>query len=228
MAYIGLRNPFVAKFNRATNTYSDGFKYSHAVSLNITPNYSEASLYGDDIQVEYAKSFNNASVSLGTTSTPIEAAEIMFGHTVDRANNQVVYKATDEPNYVGVGVTALEQVDGVVKYSAAIILSVKFTDSSTAYTTKGESLQFSTPTVEGVAIATDDERWMVTKVFDTAEEATAFVKEFLNITEDTYTEVTPEGTENPSELGWYEIVNGVYVLTEDTTVVSGKTYYTRD
>lgn len=37
--------------------------------------------------------------------------------------------------------------------------------------------------------------------------------------------VTPVGTENPSEEGWYEYVNGQYVLSTDTTVTSGKTYY---
>lgn len=44
---------------------------------------------------------------------------------------------------------------------------------------------------------------------------------------ETYVEVTPVGTENPSEEGWYEYdsVNDTYVATEDTEVVSGKTYY---
>lgn len=44
---------------------------------------------------------------------------------------------------------------------------------------------------------------------------------------ETYVEVTPVGTENPSEEGWYEYdsTNDTYVATEDTTVVSGKTYY---
>ena len=37
--------------------------------------------------------------------------------------------------------------------------------------------------------------------------------------------VTPTGTENPSEEGWYEYVNGKYVLSTDTEVESGKTYY---
>lgn len=43
----------------------------------------------------------------------------------------------------------------------------------------------------------------------------------------TYTAVTPVGTENPKTQGWYEYVSidGKYVLTEDTTVVTGKTYY---
>lgn len=41
--------------------------------------------------------------------------------------------------------------------------------------------------------------------------------------------VTPEGAENPSEEGWYELVgeapNQIYVLTTDTEIASGKTYY---
>ena len=40
------------------------------------------------------------------------------------------------------------------------------------------------------------------------------------------TAVTPAGTENPKELGWYEFVNGVYVPTGDTAVQQGKSYYT--
>jgi len=43
----------------------------------------------------------------------------------------------------------------------------------------------------------------------------------------TYTPVTPEGTENPSEQGWYELSGTSYVLTSDTTVDTEKTYYTR-
>ena len=44
----------------------------------------------------------------------------------------------------------------------------------------------------------------------------------------TYTEVTPESGDNPSEEGWYEKnASGKYVLTSDTTVTSGKTYYVR-
>lgn len=41
-------------------------------------------------------------------------------------------------------------------------------------------------------------------------------------------EVTPTGSENPSEEKWYEYddENETYSLSEDTTVVSGKTYYT--
>ena len=45
----------------------------------------------------------------------------------------------------------------------------------------------------------------------------------------TYTAVTPVGNENPKTQGWYEYIaiDGIYVPTEDTTVVTGKTYYSR-
>lgn len=38
-------------------------------------------------------------------------------------------------------------------------------------------------------------------------------------------EVEPVGSEDPSSEGWYELVSGEYVLSADTTVDAGKTYY---
>lgn len=40
-----------------------------------------------------------------------------------------------------------------------------------------------------------------------------------------YSAVTPVGSEDPSDEGWYEIKNGVYVLSTDTEVDGEKTYY---
>lgn len=60
------------------------------------------------------------------------------------------------------------------------------------------------------------------------EDEEAFL--YLGPTTYTYEAVTPEGTENPQALGWYES-NGAtpptYTLTSDTTVDAGKTYYER-
>jgi len=179
MAYIGLRKPFVAKRNPSTGAYSDGFQYSHAVSMNVTPNFVEASLYGDDEPVEYEKSFKDADVSLGTTSTPAEAADVVFGHTV--SEGKVIYKATDSPNQVGIGVTAPEVVDGEKKFVAMIIVNTKFADPADTLTTKGENLQFGTPTISGKASTNENGEWKITKTFDTEAAAISFVKEYLNI-----------------------------------------------
>lgn len=43
----------------------------------------------------------------------------------------------------------------------------------------------------------------------------------------TYDTVTPAGSENPVTEGWYELVGGRYVLSEDTTVDPEKTYYAK-
>ena len=46
-------------------------------------------------------------------------------------------------------------------------------------------------------------------------------------TEYEYTAVSPVGTENPKEEGWYVLNGDRYVLTQDTEVDSNKTYYER-
>lgn len=47
-------------------------------------------------------------------------------------------------------------------------------------------------------------------------------------TEYTYTSVSPVGTENPKEEGWFVLSGNNYILTTDTVVDSNKTYYERD
>lgn len=50
---------------------------------------------------------------------------------------------------------------------------------------------------------------------------------YLGDTTYTYTAVTPTGDENPQALGWYVTSGSDYVLSTDTTVQAGTTYYTR-
>lgn len=47
-------------------------------------------------------------------------------------------------------------------------------------------------------------------------------------TEYTYTVVSPVGTENPKEEGWYVLNGNNYILSTDTTVDSNKTYYEKE
>lgn len=42
-----------------------------------------------------------------------------------------------------------------------------------------------------------------------------------------YSEATPEAGSNPKSLGLYELVDGEYVATDDTSIEEGKQYYTR-
>lgn len=52
---------------------------------------------------------------------------------------------------------------------------------------------------------------------------------YIGDTTYTYTAVTPDASDDPSAKGWYEKnINDEYVLTTDTTVDSGKTYYEKE
>ena len=221
MAFYGLRKPYVAAYNKQTGQYSGGFVFGKAISVDITPNYVEGSLYADDEQAEYEKSFQNASVTLGTSTFPLQAASTVYGHTIDNATGKVLYKTTDESNNVGLGWTTVEVVNGVRSFIGFILTCVKFSEGQETFTTKGDNITFATPSQSGLAIGDANSVWKVRRVFDTAAEAEAFVKEYLNIDQEptyTYTLVTPVGTENPHNEGWYEKNGTVYSLTEDTTV----------
>lgn len=65
-----------------------------------------------------------------------------------------------------------------------------------------------------------------TYVYDSAKtQRMALTPSGIQVEKWVYEEVTPVGTENPAQEKWYEIINGNYVRTSDTTVQSGKTYY---
>ncbi len=183
MAYFGLRKPYIAKYNKNTNTYSDGFKCAKAVKFDCTPSYVSGSISGDDEIAEQETAFKEAAVTLGTTDLPIQAADVCFGHTVDLETNKVIKKTTDESNNCGVGVVVPQVINGVRSYVAFIVTCVKFQESAESFTTKGDSITFSNPSISGTAIADANSQWEIKQVFGDPAEAESFVKTTLNITE---------------------------------------------
>lgn len=183
MAYYGLSKPVIAKrtAGESADTYSQGFICGKAVGTDVTPNYSEATLYGDNELAEYAKQFTNADVTLTVTTLPAEAASVIFGHEVDAETNEVTFAAGDEANSVGYGFYATESVNGVTSCVACWLPNVKFTEAAESYTTKGESIEFKTPSMEGKAGVNAEGIWKLKKTFSTEAEALAWLKTKANI-----------------------------------------------
>lgn len=186
MAYVGLAKPLVAKLTSTstesgvtTPVYTQPFYCGKAVSLNVTPNYNETKLFADNILDEYVKDFKDGTISLGTDRIPSIANTVMFGHTIDSESGEVTYNANDSANYVGVGFYVDELVDGVRKYVATVIYKCKFTESSDDYTTKGDSIEFKTPTLEGAISALDDGVWKKSKSFTSIVDAEAWLETVL-------------------------------------------------
>lgn len=187
MAYIGLAHPVIAALKSqstvggvTTPTYGDAFICGKAVSLSVTPNYNETKLYADNILDEYVREFKDGTVSMGVDRLPTKAKSVMFGHAVDESGNEVTYKTGDSGNYVGIGFYVDELIDGTKKYTASVIYKARFAEGATDYTTKGDSIEFKTPTLEGAIAALDDGQWKKDKVFSTEAEAIAWIEEELN------------------------------------------------
>lgn len=183
MAYYGLSNPWIAKYDVKTQSYSGGFKCGSAVGTDVTPQYNEAKLYGDNVLKESIKEFKYADVTLNVTELPIVAADAMFGHKVDTETNKITYNASDVANYVGYGFYASETIDGETTYIAAILPKVKFSESADSYATKGDSIEFKTPSLSGNALANESGDWKVKQTFKKEDEAIAFIKEYLGVTD---------------------------------------------
>lgn len=176
MAYIGLRKPIIG-LRKAEGQYDAPFIFGKAISLQITPNYAEGSLNADDIQAEYDKEFNYAEVTLGTSTVPMQAHKIMFGHKTDEAEKTIEMNANDENDFVGMGWITAEKVDGVKGYTGNFLYKAKFSEPSEDYATKGDSIEYKTPSVSGRALAEDDGRWKSVKFCKTSEEALNWIYE---------------------------------------------------
>ena len=165
MAYIGLRKPIIAQ-RTGDGKYSTPFVLGKAISLNVTPNYAEGSL----------------NVTLGTSTLPIEAHEKMFGHTVSTEGKEVTMNANDESSYVGTGWVTVEKIDGVRFFTANVLVKVKYSEPSEEYSTKGDSIEYKTPSISGRALKEDDGTWKKVKQFDTEKEALDYIYKFFGVT----------------------------------------------
>lgn len=173
MAFYGLAKPIIAKLDESTTPpkYTDGFVCGKAMAVDIDPQYAENSLYGDNSTAEYDKEFTAANITLGTTTLPVEASSTMFGHTVDAEKKTVTAKASDQSNYVGTGFYANEKVDGVPKAVAVWIYKAKYSEGKTSYKTKGNNIEYQTPSITGQAVALATGEWKETYTCDTEQEA---------------------------------------------------------
>ncbi len=193
MAYIGLVKPTIARLSgedmgrvdvTVAPKYIDGFTCGKAIGLDISPQYAEGSLYADDGKAEYDKEFKYADITLNTSTLPRKAHEIMFGHKVDTKENGTVnvkFRTVDEPNYVGFGIYVKEKVEGVRKYVAMWIYKAKFAEGQESFKTKGDNIEYQTPSVAGQAIGLTDNLWKELMIFDTEREAQDWIDKMAGI-----------------------------------------------
>lgn len=183
MAYVGLAKPIVSKLdeNAGTPKYTEGAACGKAIGIDITPQYAEGSLYGDDVQCEYDKEFKYADITLNTTTIPVAMQTVMFGHTATEEN--VKFNSNDQNDYVGTGFYVSEKIDGKRKYTAIWLYKVKFSEPSESYKTKGDNIEYQTPSITGRAMPLENGDWKETEIFETATQALEWINEKAGISE---------------------------------------------
>ena len=76
-------------------------------------------------------------------------------------------------------------VNGARKYKVNFLYKVKFSEPSNDESTKGETVEFSTPSVEGIVSTLSDNNgtWGKSKTFDNIDDAISYLKGLLGIVE---------------------------------------------
>ncbi len=148
MATIGLDMLYFAKITEDENgeeTYGTPEKLAKAISADLSVELVEAILYADDGIAEIVKEFGNGTLSLGIDDIGSAVASTLTGATID-SNGVVISASEDGGDPVAIGFRA-KKSNG--KYKYFWLYKVKFGIPATNLATKGESITFSTPTIEG-------------------------------------------------------------------------------
>ncbi len=148
MATIGLDKLFYAPITEdehGEETYGTPKVLAKAMTADLTVELNEATLYADDGAAEVVKEFKSGTLSLGVDDIGAETAGDLTGTTID-ANGVVISSSEDGGDPVAVGFRA-KKSNG--KYRYYWLYRVKFGIPATNLATKGDSITFSTPTIEG-------------------------------------------------------------------------------
>ena len=151
MATIGLDKLYYSKITEGTNgdeTYATPVSLAKAMTDELSVELAEATLYADDGAAEVVKEFQSGTLTLGVDDIGKSVAEDLTGATIDE-NGVLVSASEDGGDPVAIGFRA-KKANG--KYRYFWLYRVKFGIPATNLTTKGESIEFSTPTIEGTVL----------------------------------------------------------------------------
>lgn len=169
MAKIGLKYP-VYKSEESSGVIGK------AIQADISITVNDVKLYADDGIAESDKSFQSGLITLGVDDLSDIIQTEFLGHTVGTDPAEIVAKGTDENPYVGVGFYGTKVVGGVKKFRAIWLPKVQFAEPADTNATKGDTVVFNTPVIEGTIMLDDDGVWKYEQTFATEAEAKTYLE----------------------------------------------------
>ena len=157
MAKIGVIRPVFAKVTaepeNAAITYAAGKVLGHAMNIGVAYGTNDAELRADGIVVESDNSVTGAELTLGVDDIAEEDQVDLLGTEKTGETGSEEYEVTDaSAPYVGAGYVEVRKKDGVVSYIARWFHKVQFKQPDENLTTKGEKIEWQTPTLKGKAM----------------------------------------------------------------------------
>lgn len=148
IATTGFDRLFYATISESPNgeeTYGKPKQLAKAIKADLSIDVSEAVLYADDSAQEIVKEFKSGKLALGVDDIGVAVAGDLTGATVDD-NGVLISTSEDGGSPVAIGFRA-KKSNG--KYRHFWLYRVKFGVPSTNLQTKGDSISFQTPSIEG-------------------------------------------------------------------------------
>lgn len=187
MPRIGVRDLFAAELDELTDIingetppdYDKPFRISKAINITLTPQLAEANLFADDSQSDYQS--NQTAVDLGLNIRDItpEIEAKLFGKKTD-SRGGVSTTSRDRPPLFAVMFRS-ERSDGLFEYR--VLYKVRFRVFDETHATKGESITYQTPTINGRSMRRDYDERFDYKLVGTEENEEVVAKWFDEVIE---------------------------------------------
>ncbi len=214
MATIGLDRLYYAQITEDENgieTYGTPKVLAKAMTAELSVELIEAILYADDGASEVVKEFGSGSLTLGIDDIGSKVAQDLTGCKID-SNNVVISRSEDGGSPVAIGFRA-KKSNG--KYRYFWLYRVIFSVPTTSLATKGDSITFSSPTIEGTVFRRnklDGENkhpWKaeVTES-DAGVELSTITNWFTSVYEPDFTEIIPLITITTQPQATTDVVEG--------------------
>jgi len=148
MPTIGLDKVYYAKITEDTNgneSYGIPIHLARATEAEISLETYDAEHYSDDSAAFIINDFKKATITLGIDEITKLAAVDLFG-TIKDDNGVLISAGEDKSNPVALGFRS-KRADGNYEYNW--LYRVVFKNPGTSYKTKGDSIEFTTPSLEG-------------------------------------------------------------------------------
>jgi len=188
MAYIGMKYVVAAKLATETPgspvTYTTGgMVIGKAISGNVTWNRNDNPLRADDSDAENDNSITGGKIDLGLDDLTDDARVFLLGDKMiaGTGDNPATYETGDAAApYVGFGFIRVRRKTGATTYQTFWFHKAQFGEASEEAKTKGENIEWQTPTLTGRIMGVQNYSTMETNfrqraTFDTEAAARAWL-----------------------------------------------------